>query len=375
MNFVIVIIALVALAVGGYGAIALTEVGQMINLPRSWVFGFFEHRYLLNIIIVILAVIAVGLALSSSFIRRRWVLLYSLAIVACLFFINIFAPELWLRAQQHNASFMSLSQADQRLDEDDDVFVLEINGDARAYPRDWMQLPHIVGHNVGGQDTVMTYCALSNLPLAFDPKLDGKNTDFRVIAQVNNNLIFTDRNSGELIQQVTATAEYSQSTLEQYPVQRMPWGTFKLLYPDGQVFDYQPTWFDRATLSLFDSALAPHYQGQPMFPTLHLNDKRLPPQVQVWGVIDGDDAVAVQPESFAKENQLIAEINGKIVLFVFYPELQTVGAFWVDAEHDWSALKVDPYGQYEGGKLKRANLYSGMPWMVWSHWFPHTRII
>ncbi|CAM4051779.1 DUF3179 domain-containing protein [Vibrio neonatus] len=368
------ILAIISLLVGAFGAIALTEAGQMINMPREWVFSYFEYRVALNVFIVALAVVAIYLLLKGALLGKKWIGLYGLAIVACLFFINIFAPEFWLRAQQYGAEFMSVEQADQKLSNDSDVFVLEINGDARAYPRDWMQLPHIVGDKIGGQETVMTYCALSNLPVAFNPKMNGQETDFRVIAQVHNNLIFTDRNSGELIQQVTGTAEYSQTQLQQYPVQRMTWQAFKSLYPKGQVFNYKPNAFDQLTLKLFDTALIPHYEGVAMFPTLNDPDPRVESGEQIWGVTIYGKSVAVTQSHFDKQQQFVVHLPAQDVLFVQYPKFDTVAAYLVDDSRNWQEVNVDPYGKYDGGQLSRANLYSGMPWMIWSHWFPESEI-
>ncbi|MEZ9785803.1 DUF3179 domain-containing (seleno)protein [Vibrio breoganii] len=370
------LLAIVALLIGAFGAIALTEAGQIINMPREWVFGYFEYRQWLNLLIVALAIIALYLSIRFNVLSRKLNILYGLAIIACLFFINLFAPEFWLRAQQHGAEFISVEQADQRLTDDTDIFVLEIDGDARAYPRDWMQLPHIVGDNIGGQDTVMTYCALSNLPIAFNPNMNGQKTDFRIIAQVHNNLIFTDRNSGELIQQVTGTAEYSQTELVQYPVQRMNWKAFKQLYPEGKVFDYNPTAFDKLTLKLFDTALEPHYAGEPMFPTLTMEDDRLATGEQIWGVNIGEAAVAVAKSHFDNASQFVTRVGTQSVLFVYYDELDTVAAYLVENNGiDWEDIDIDPYGKYVDGQLTRANLYSGMPWMIWSHWFPQTEVL
>ncbi|MEZ8968795.1 DUF3179 domain-containing (seleno)protein [Vibrio breoganii] len=370
------LIAIIGLLIGVFGAIALTEAGQIINMPRDWVFAYFEYRQAFNLLIAVMAIVAIYLSIRFQVLSKKLNVLYAVGIVACLFFINIFAPEFWLRAQQYGAEFVNVEQADSRLTDDTDVFVLEINGDARAYPRDWMQLPHIVGDTVGGQETVMTYCALSNLPVAFNPRLNGQETDFRIIAQVNNNLIFTDRNSGELIQQVTGTAEYSQTELEQYPVQRMTWKAFKQLYPEGQVFSYEPNVFDELTLKLFDSALAPHYAGEPMFPTLSMNDDRLATGEKIWGVNIGDEAIAIAKSHFKNASQFVSLVGEQQVLFVHYTEFDTVAAYLVsDDGTDWANVDIDPYGKYEGGKLSRANLYSGMPWMIWSHWFPHTDVL
>ena len=74
-----------------------------------------------------------------------------------------------------------------------------------------------------------------------------------------------------------------------YPTQRMPWKSFKALYPEGKVFDYQPTPPDKLSMEAFDITLESHYQGEPMFPTLNLDDKRLDTGEPVWGLnIDGE---------------------------------------------------------------------------------------
>jgi hypothetical protein len=376
MKSLILAVVIISCLVGIFGAVALTEFGQILNMPRRWVFSYFDYKETFSVLIILAVIAVFYLDNKTGFFPIKLKGVYALGIIACVFFINFFAPYFWLRSQQYGAQFVTVQEADKKLNADMDMFVLEIDGDARAYPRDWMQLPHIVGDNIGGQDTVMTYCALSNLPMAFNPKIDGKDTNFKVIAQVHNNLIFSDRNSGELIQQVTATAEYSQNELQQYPVQRMPWSSFKALYPDGQVFNYKPNWYDEITLKLFDAAIPTHYEGEPMFPTLSLTDNRLDNGTPIWGInVDGQTA-AITKEALLENNIRFVEFKQHRVAFVYFPELDTVGAFYINDEViDLESITIDAYGNTNFGKLERANLYSGMPWMIWSHWFPKTQVI
>jgi len=37
--------------------------------------------------------------------------------------------------------------------------------------------------------------------------------------------------------------------------------------------------------------------------------------------------------------------------------------------------QIDPYGQTPDGKLERLNAFPGVFWMVWSHWFPETKVL
>ncbi|MGY5451054.1 DUF3179 domain-containing (seleno)protein [Agarivorans sp. MS3-6] len=376
MRLLISVVVLISVFIGIFGAVALTEFGQILDMPRPWVFTYFDYKSVFSVAILFAVVLVFYLDNTPRFFSKKLKVCYALGIIACVFFINFFAPDFWLRSQHYGAQFMSVQEADSKLDDDTDMFVLEIDGDARGYPRDWMQLPHIVGDNIAGQDTVMTYCALSNLPMAFNPKINGKDTDFKVIAQVHNNLIFSDRNSGELIQQVTATAEYSQEELDQYPVQRMPWSSYKKLYPKGEVFNYEPNWYDKLTLKLFDSALAPHYEGSPMFPTLSLADDRLESGTVIWGIKVADETLAITKDAFTEQNIRIIKLEQQHIAFVFYAELDTIGAFYItDDIHEIDNLTIDAYGNSPFGKLQRVNLYSGMPWMIWSHWYPNTQVV
>ncbi len=362
-----------ALVLGLSGAVLLTELGQLLNLPRDWVFGYFRHKEVISALMLSCAVPVVVLQLRHALFGKWSMRLFVIVILGSLFIVNWFVPYYWLRSEQHGAEFISISEADTLLNDSEDVLVLEIAGDARAYPREWMQLPHFAGHTVGGQEVVMSYCALSDLPQAFSTSVNGQEADYRVIAQVHNNLIFTDTETGELYQQMTGRGEYSGATPQSYPVQRMPWGSFKALYPDGQVFYTKPNIFDQFTQLIFDAGLKAHYAGQPLFPTLTMDDDRLPSGEPIWGMQANGDAVAVAQSAFAETTQLPLQLDGRAVVAVWYPEYNMMGAFYAPA--DLAELgDIDAYGMSALGLLERVKLYPGVRWMVWSHWFPDSRV-
>ena len=60
----------------------------------------------------------------------------------------------------------------------------------------------------------MTYCALSNLPLAFSSAIEGENANLKVVSQVHNNLVMVDANSGKLYQQITASSPDNRKALD-----------------------------------------------------------------------------------------------------------------------------------------------------------------
>ena len=370
------LLAFLSLSAALFGTTVLTEAGQMLNLPREWLVEFFRYRVPVSLGIGVALVFIGFIQLKHRVVGRlTFISLLTLSTLG-LFMINRFVPNHWLRSQHLTAEYTSVEIADKLLHKDDNIFVLEINGDARAFPRDWMMLPHFAGDQIGGEEVAMSYCVLSNLPLAFSSRLDGQLTDYKVIAQAHNNLIFTDIISGELIQQITGTAEFSGKKLNQYPVQRMPWYAFKYLYPDGKVLRYiEPNLLDRITDKLFEKELIKHYAGKPTFPTLDLVDTRLPNGELVWGLNLNGKQIAVALSAFQDNNIINIELGGQHILLAWFPEYETLGAFKVQVSRMQEDMKVDPYGNTTDGKLERIHTYPGLLWMVWSHWYPDTEIL
>jgi hypothetical protein len=294
--------------------------------------------------------------------------------------VNYFVPYIWLRGHHHTAEFISVTEADALLEDEDDVFVLEVDGDARAYPRDWMMIPHIAGDTVGGDEVVMTYCALTNLPQAFSSYIDGDKANLKVLSQVHNNLVMVDTNSGELYQQITNSSPVSGQVLNPRASTRMPWHSFKALYPDGQVFHLVTSGLlgllDKITYALFVHGLADHYTGpDPLFPTLRLDDDRLPAKEQIWGINLGDEQVAYA-RSFLEETPVHnTVVGGQPLVVAWFPEFETLGVFnrRVDGR-DIEVGEIDVYGNTPDAKLERLPQYPHVFWMVWSHWFPDTSV-
>ena len=49
----VIVLALATLAAGALGAILLTEAGQVLNLPREWVFTYYHWRAEISVALVI----------------------------------------------------------------------------------------------------------------------------------------------------------------------------------------------------------------------------------------------------------------------------------------------------------------------------------
>ena len=375
------ILIVLTLAAGVFGAVLFTELGQLLNLPSSWLYAVYPNLGWASVLVALAALLVVYLNIRNGWMGRKGVIAYVIVIAGTIFVTNFFVPNVWLRGHHYTAEYVSISEANELLEDNADVFVLEIGGDARAYPRDWMMLPHIAGDTLGGESVTMTYCALSNLPLAFSSNIDGKPAHLKVVSQVHNNLVMVNKNTDELFQQITSSTPDNSQELDHRAALRMPWHSFKTIYPDGKVFRVVESGLygliDKITYALFVSGLEPHYNGpDPLFPTLRLDDERLPAKERIWGIsMDGEQVAYAR--SYLEKNRLDnTTIAGKPLLVAWFPEYETLGVFSRTINgREIQVSEVDVHGNTPEGKLERLPQYPHVFWMVWSHWFPQTKVM
>ena len=107
--------------------------------------------------------------------------------------------------------FWERDQAMQAYFEHEPVIVVEINGEAKAYPLSVLTYHEIVNDIIGGTYVSVTYCTLCNAALVFDRNLsfEGENylLDFGVSGMLrNSDLVMWDRQTESWWQQFTGTA-------------------------------------------------------------------------------------------------------------------------------------------------------------------------
>jgi hypothetical protein len=62
-------------------------------------------------------------------------------------------------------------------------------------------------------------------------------------------------------------------------------------------------------------------------------------------------------------------------LVAWFPEYETLGVFSQRIDgREIEVSDIDVYGNTGNGKLKRITQYPHVFWMVWSHWFPDTKV-
>lgn len=298
-------------------------------------------------------------------------------------------PYLWLhigmRTDTGNAEYVPIDEARKFVSPSNEVLVIVNDGIARAHPDAELLRPHVVGNKdgFGGADVQMTYCGMSNLGLAYHPRIDGRSVRLEVMAQIGNNLILRDNNSGEPVQQILGAREcdIGAAGMTPWPTFRMTFRGFQKAYPDGTVYINRPT--TNPLLKILDTAQdmmftwgirAQHRIEAPLIDNMTRTDDRLPNKTYVWGVNIGQDASCYTDDFVKRQGGPVnTSVGGRDIVVAHSEEYESLG-IWFN-HHDGPINEVDFFGCSDRGPLERVHtLKPGMFWHVWAEYFPHTDI-
>lgn len=217
--------------------------------------------------------------------------------------------------------FISVPEADGWLEPQEPVILIEMEGEAKAYPLQVMTWHEIANDEIGGVPVVVTFCPLCNTGIAFKRTVDGQVLDFGTTGRLRfSNLIMYDRQTETWWQQASGEAivgDLLGEQLEFVPATIISWEDFKTSHPDGRVLS-RNTGFNR------DYGRNPYagYDDIDNTPFAYLgpdNSDRLPPMARVLTIDMGEEAVAYTYTALEKFHVINDEVGGKPVV-VFWEE-------------------------------------------------------
>ena len=306
--------------------------------------------------------------------------------------VNVFFlafPWLWihvgLRHQQFSARYVTASEAAARIRPDESVIVIEHNGHARAHADNQIWRPHLAGtpEGLGGENVIMTYCAMSHLGIGMRAEIDNEQLELEVIAQHGNNLLMRDKATGEPVQQMYGYRECGGNAMQRWPTWRMSFRGFQKAWPEGQVFvNVVPRFRDNPLLFIVDNlvefifrvALTAHHHSEAlMFETMTHGDDRLPKKALVWGIVEDGQAAAFTDDVIRSAGMITTRVGTRDIVLSYDAATESVNAFYNDSGD--AVLSVDCYGNSNTGLLPRvSNLFPGLYWFVWVNFYPQTSL-
>jgi thiol-disulfide isomerase/thioredoxin len=136
-------------------------------------------------------------------------------------------------------SYVSIDEADEWLGSQEPVILVEIEGQARAYPLQILTWHEIVNDTLAGVPIAVTFCPLCNTAIGFERRVDDQILTFGTTGRLRfSNLVMYDRQTESWWQQATGEAivgEHTGRVLRAIPASIIGWESYQASYPDGDV--------------------------------------------------------------------------------------------------------------------------------------------
>jgi hypothetical protein len=149
------------------------------------------------------AMIFIGLFRSQW--KRKWLLFFPIAIVAVVIYMANFvmaADAMFKQPKQ----LLLVSAGSNKVDSNRLVIGVSINGEAKAYPIQYLGYHHHIQDTVGGKPIMVTYCTVCRTGRVFEPIVNGKQEKFRLVGMDHFNAMLEDATTKSWWRQVTGEA-------------------------------------------------------------------------------------------------------------------------------------------------------------------------
>lgn len=191
------------------------------------------------------------------------------------------------------------------------VLGVTYNGQAKAYPIQYLGYHHQVRDSVGGKPIMVTYCTVCRTGRVFEPLVDGRPETFRLVGMDHFNAMFEDHTTRSWWRQVTGEAvagELKGRSLPEFPATQTSLSQWIALYPHTLVM--QP---DETFQVEYDSMST--YEKGKLTGTLTRRDTASwQPKSWVVGVTVGAESKAYDWNALQKERLLHDVVGGKPII-------------------------------------------------------------
>ncbi len=197
--------------------------------------AWFFHKNLIWIRILFLSIVlwqVYRLILNKKYWRLSFSILFLCLYSLIALFINFKMNADMMFYQPENKIF--LSAAGNKVSQEKLVMGVEINGEAKAYPIEIIGYHHQVRDIIGGKEVMVTYCTVCRTGRVFEPVINGKTENFRLVGMDHFNAMFEDENTGSWWRQATGeaiTGELKGTKLNEIFSEQMTLAAWTRKYP------------------------------------------------------------------------------------------------------------------------------------------------
>ncbi len=127
------------------------------------------------------------------------------------------------------------------------VVGLALDGDARAYPLQFIGYHHQVIDSVAGRRVLVSYCTVCRTGRVFAPVVDGKTETFRLVGMDHFNAMLEDRTTGSWWRQANGeaiTGARKGTRLPELPMVQVTLRQWLAMYPNSLIMQGDPAFTD-----------------------------------------------------------------------------------------------------------------------------------
>jgi hypothetical protein len=247
------------IGLAGLAIFEILKVYFIMPMPGSQRMNSLEVAYFIHSYRWIFRVVFVAMIIAGSFkafqIKHKWIpaiCLAALLYIVYTFNFEMLAEEMF--KQPNNLSFKSRSE--NILTDSSLIIGVEHNGEAKAYPIRYILYHHQVQDTIGGKPMIITYCNVCRTGRVFEPTVNDKHEEFRLVGMDHFNAMFEDATTKSWWRQATGEAvagPLKGNVLPEVTSNQVTLKKWFELYPDAVVMqvdeDYK-TYYD--TLGRFE---------------------------------------------------------------------------------------------------------------------------
>jgi len=211
---------------------------------------------------------------------------------------------------EKNIKYVSVSDADKWIQDNELVLALEHNSVKRVYPLQIMTWHEIVNDVVGGDPIAVTYCPLCGSGIAYFRVIEGQPVKFGTSGKLfNSNLVMYDDKTDTYWQQIEGKAIVGELTgheLQSLSIDTVVWRDYKKLNPGAEVLS-QNTGMNR---DYGRDPYGSYYEDSFLLFPVENQDDRVHPKTVIFGIEINDKFKAYKEDDLKEKGVLEDEFAG-----------------------------------------------------------------
>lgn len=259
----------------------------------------------------------------QMFQSKRWIM-----IVGCLLVgIITYATNYVMAADTmfYQPETLSLKDVkENKVKTDKVVLGVTINGESKAYPISMLIYHHQVRDVLGGKPIMVTYCSVCRTGRVFEPTVNGKIENFRLVGMDHFNAMFEDETTKSWWRQANGeaiTGKLKGTKLPELVAQQTSLAIWLKLYPNSKVMQADPKFKEN-----YDST-AKYESGKSKKELTGTDSLSWKPKSWVVGVESGKKSIAIDWNRLKKERIINFQLGKKLLVLVLASDNKSFFAF------------------------------------------------